>query len=89
MACLYVMNRIFPISISEYMRKTILPLALITILSPIAGYYITQTMEESFLRMIIVGITSVVICVLLSYMVALQKEERKNITTFIIKKIRK
>ncbi len=89
MACLYVMNRIFPINITEYMRKTILPLVLITILSPIAGYYITQTMEESFLRMIIVGITSVVICVLLSYIVALQKEERKNITTFIIKKIRK
>ena len=89
LACLYVMNKVFPIDFISYANKTVAPLICTAILSPVAGYLITQVMEESFIRLVIVGLISLGISLMLSYMIVLNKEERKVVTAFIIKKIKK
>ena len=89
LACLYVMNKVFPIDFISYANKTVAPLICTAILSSVAGYLITQVMEESFIRLVIVGLISLGISLMLSYMIVLNKEERKVVTAFIIKKIKK
>lgn len=83
------MNKVFPIDFISYANKTVAPLICTAILSPVAGYLITQVMEESFIRLVIVGLISLGISLMLSYMIVLNKEERKVVTAFIIKKIKK
>lgn len=88
-ACLYVMNRIFPIDFRRYIGNIICPLLLATILSPIVGYYITKMMEETFLRFVLVGFSSVVCCLAISYMIVLQKEEKNRFINFIKNKLKR
>ena len=83
------MNRIFPIDFRRYIGNIIYPLLLATILSPIVGYYITKMMEETFLRFVLVGFSSVVCCLAISYMIVLQKEEKNRFINFIKNKLKR
>lgn len=88
-ACLYVMNKVFPVDFIAYTKNIIAPLICTAFLSPIVGYLITQVMEESFIRLVIVGFISLGISLMLSYIIVLNIEEKKAVTAFIIKKIKK
>lgn len=84
-----VLRRYFAIDIRKYVSGIIIPLLVVTVLTPVAGWYLCQVMDETFLRLVIVGAVSVCMCLALSYYVLLNGAERRVIVSFIQNKIRK
>lgn len=84
-----VLRRYFAMDIRKYVSGIIMPLLVVTVLTPVAGWYICQVMDETFLRLVIVGAVSVCMCLALSYYVLLNGAERRVIVSFIQNKIRK
>lgn len=87
-ACLYILNRIFTIDFIIYIKKTILPLLVVSLLTPVLGFMVTRSMQESFIRLFLVGVISVLSCFVLSFIIALQNNERQIIIKFLKEKIK-
>lgn len=84
--CLFVVRSIFSFSIRKYLGKVIVPCAVYSLICPIAPIIPFLFMEESFGRLIIVLVVSVISSGLLTYWGVLDTDERKLIKSFIIKK---
>lgn len=86
-ADLYLLSRIFPLSIKDYLKKVVIPSSLIFVLMPIMPMGVHMIFEESFIRLILVGMSSGLVAMILGYWILLNKSERTSIRNFIIKKL--
>lgn len=66
----------FKYSYWKYINRVIIPSILLTILAPIIPIFIHNCMNESLLRLIIVGCVSIVISIVIVYYVVLNLNER-------------
>ena len=83
----FVARKVFPFSLREYLRKVILPCIAILLLSPIIPIILHNIMATSFVKLLIICIISVIIVLSLAFMIALDKDEKTILMSFIRKKI--
>ncbi len=86
--CLIAMHQVFRYDYKEYLRYIILPCLVLTIIVPIIPYVISHYMNESIWRIILVGVSSIVITVTLLYVFFLTNSE-KNLVKKYVSKIKK
>lgn len=86
---LFLMQKVFNYSIKDYLMKALLPCSIITISAPILPLIICKSMETSFVRLIVVIISDVIVAVPLFYFVLLNSEERVIVNKFIKSKIKR
>ena len=87
--CMIILKKIFPYSIREYLKIVILPcfgVSLLATLLPIALHY---TIDESFIRLILVAVAGVGCVIVSSFYIALNEIEKEMIVGFIRKKKKK
>lgn len=84
-ACLYLLRRIFPFSIKEYINKIIFPCFLLTMVSLFVPLYIRYLLTEGFIRFIVNTIFTICATVLLSYIIVFTKDEKKIINEYVAK----
>ena len=82
-ACMFLVKQVFRYSIRDYCFKVLLPALIITILSPIVPILISVLMPQSFIRLCIVIISSVICTCLWSYVILLDYKEKR----FVIEKV--
>ena len=82
----FIMRKTIGFPIIDYLLKAILPIIVIGLLSALFPYYIHDKFEESFLRLLLVGTTSVAISSILSFYLALTSSERERLMHIIKKK---
>ena len=88
-ACLVVLHSMFDYSYRDYLSQVIKPCIIVTFLTPILPYLLTLWLGESFLRLVLVCITDVIVIGLTSYFLALTKTERGMVIQFINKLLHK
>lgn len=76
---LYTKKYVQSLSFSEFVRQVLIKCFIVTILSALIPYYIHIHMTEGWLRLMCVGLSSIVITSITSYTVALNRGERKFI----------
>lgn len=79
----YILNRIIPFSIIDYLRRTIFPLILMSLLSIPIPFSVKLVMGEGWWRLITIMLISMVSTIIFAYFMALDKEERLLINDFI------
>lgn len=84
--CNIYLKRIFPYSLSEYLKKVILPCVVYTLLAPIAPFTLVLMLPSSFIRLMVVGAVSVLASLLIAYVVVLNQSEKSLILNFIKRK---
>ena len=84
--CNILLKKVFDYSIIDYTVKVILPCTSFLVLVPIVPLAITMCMPSSFYRLIITGLSSVVISFAVSYLVVLDKAEKEMLIGFIRKR---
>lgn len=73
---MYLLRKIFKYSYKEYVSKVILPCFLFSVVAPILPTMIHLIMKESFGRLVIVCIVSVVSSLILIYFIIMTKSEK-------------
>lgn len=81
--CVYLLHQIFNFSYMDYLRKIILPCIVVSFLLPIFPLILRLNMDSSFLRLLMVCTTDVLMALILVYFVMLDKREKTAITNFI------
>lgn len=82
-ACLYTLRKVFNFSYSEYITKAIIPCLLVTLLSPILPLCLELIdFQLPFVKFLVVSSLSVLSVVIASYVLALNKTERKYVNDF-------
>lgn len=84
--CNIYLKKIFTYSIYEYIRKVILPCCMFTVLVPILPFIFMLLFPSSFIRLLTIGITSVIISCIVAYFVVLNQSEKALILNFIKRK---
>ncbi|NRT13274.1 polysaccharide biosynthesis protein [Flavobacterium sp. 14A] len=74
-------------SISEFLKKVVMINLIIVVLSSIMPLIIYYSMEEGFLRFLIVGFTSVVSIGIATYYIAIDNDMRKASKSYLLNKI--
>ena len=87
--CLIILHSMFDYCYKEYLSQVILPCFFVTALTPILPYLLTVWMDESFFRLMLVCVLTVLIIVPLSYYFALSKPEKEMAKQFIKKMLHK
>lgn len=87
--CMYLLNKIFPYSYSDYLKEVIWPCLYVTVLSLILPLFFHLIIPNSFLRLIIIGITGVVSTIVCSYFMALNTYEKGMVASFISRLLKK
>lgn len=82
---LFIIQKIINYSISEYIKKVLSKVIIISIISPIIPILITYNMSESFYRLLTVTLISISITFSLSYTIALSKQEK----LYVLSKVKK
>lgn len=82
-ACLYVMSRIYPCSLGDYLNKVILPLALWTICIPVVPLLLRETMNQGLIRLCVTGIASLISSTIMGYYIVLSSAEKDTAITFV------
>lgn len=82
-ACLIVMHHVFQYSYRDYLFKTVIPCFAMTVLVPLLPLAITLLMHDSFLRLILVGFTSLIVTLFLLYFIFLNAEEKDLFQRFV------
>lgn len=78
----------FPVG--TYYKRVVTPLFIMFLVAPILPFYIRCTlMEEGFLRLVVIGLLSVLFVIALSYMFVLSSKERQIVYDLIKSRIRK
>lgn len=80
--CMLLLKRVFPYRILEYLKEVIIPCLIITIVATIPPTTIHLIMNQSVIRLILVGAVGGVSSVIVSYFYALNEYEKRLITTF-------
>lgn len=88
--CWHILQSLVPeFSMIHYIKKVILPIMCVSILSFIMPYLAHQMMDTGFLRLLVVVIVSFISTSLISYFVGLNIKERAMVNDYIYKKIKK
>lgn len=87
--CLIILHSMFDYSYKEYLSQVILPCFFVTALTPILPYLLTVWMSESFFRLVLVCVLSILIIVPLAYYLALTKPEKEMVKQFVNKVLHK
>ena len=83
MVCLCVVKKYFPFSLKKYAQKVVYPCLLIFIIAALIPMVLHNVMEQSFVRLVVVGCVSVVSIVLISYYLGMSVSERIFIRQYI------
>lgn len=83
LVCLYELTRIFKYPIKEYLSDVIFKCIIVSLLLPVLPYIISQYLPSSFCRLIVVGISDILVAIGLVYFVVLNKRERELVKSFI------
>ena len=89
LACILIVKGIFPFNVKDYIVKILLPLLLLSIVSPIIPFFIHSLLPQSFMRLCLVIIATTMIISAISYfgiLTAAEKELGKGIVRKILKK---
>ena len=81
--CLLVMKRLVSLSLTEYFRKIVLPLALISIIVCPVVYLVNMAMPEGLLRLFVLYLTSGVLSSAAFYFMALDQAEKYVVRSFV------
>ena len=85
---MFLLRKIFAYSYREYINRVILPCILFSIVTPVLPFVVHSVLDESFVRLMVVGTLSVVMSVIFIYLIVMTENEKVLINGFI-KKIRK
>lgn len=86
---LYYLKKWINVSVISLFRNTLLPVSMITIISIIPVYLMMDLYENSFIKFLLITFFSMSIVFVLSYTIALNKEEKIKIKTMIKNKIKR
>ncbi len=86
---LYYLKKWINVSVIGLFKNTLLPVFIITVISIISVYFITNLYENSFIKFLFVTFFSMFIVFVLSYTIALNKVEKIKLKTMIKNKILK
>lgn len=86
---LYVLNKIFNVDFKRYILNIILPCFLYTIFLPLIPLCISLLLHESFYRLVLVCLVTVVAAVLFVFFIALDKLERRIVLSYLCEKYKK
>lgn len=81
--CLRIMHDVFEFSYTEYTKRIIVPCLIMTIFVPLIPTLITFLMHDTFLRLILVGATSILGTIIYLYSFFLSPSEKGYIRNFI------
>lgn len=84
--CNLYLKKIFEYSLREYLKVVILPCIVFSVLVIIIPYIITVLFPPSFIRLVLVGITSVLLSIIIAYMVILNSSEKGLVKKMIKRK---
>ena len=84
--CLFIVRSLFPFSIKQYLWSVIIPCAVYSLICPIAPLVPRYFMNESFGRLLVVVIVSVLSSSVITYFGILDNEERRLVKSFISKR---
>lgn len=84
--CTVYLKKIFPYSLLEYLKVVIYPCILFTLIVPIIPRLLALWLPSSFVRLLVVGIFSIMISCIVAYLVVLNKSEKELILNFINRK---
>jgi len=88
-ASLYILRSLVPFSLKEYVKDVVLPCLLVTMLAIGPTLLLKMFMEDTWLCFIIVVLFGVIISMLSSYLVGMNRSERKMALQFVNKFIRR
>ena len=86
-ACLKVLKEVFPFSLKQYFKFVLLPIIIVSVVLVLCILGLVSIMRDSFARLILVCVTSLVITLLFTY-ISLTKEERTVADNLVINKLR-
>lgn len=86
--CNIFLKKVFPYSFTEYISSVIFPCVIFTVIVPIIPIVLQSVIEQSFIRLIVVGMVSVIISLIVAYLAMLNKHEKKLVKNIINKKIK-
>lgn len=81
--CVYVLSKMFPLSIFEYLKNVCLPCLIYIICLPIIPYYLHISNDMSYVRFIYVVIADIVIGIVLLYYVMCNSKEKIYVSHFV------
>ena len=84
-AALFILKNIVTYSITDYVRKVLLPIIILILVTFWPSLLIQSFMKEGILRLFIVGSVSVIVVALGIYFIALNKSEKSLINSFLAK----
>lgn len=84
-ACIYVLRVSFPIRILDYIKRVLTPCVIMALFSIIVGWLPFHFMESSFLRVVVVTLSTAVAICFCSYLFVLDRDEKSLIMSFINK----
>lgn len=87
--CLLIMHSVFNYSYWDYIKRIVIPCASMTLLVPILPLTIVYTIDDSFLRLLLISLASFVVTVSLLYYVFLSSAEKELASQFVRKIVKK
>lgn len=84
--CNIYLKKIFSYSLLEYLKVVIFPCILYTFLAPIIPIVLILWLPSSFVRLVVVGSSSIIISCVVAYFAVLNEGEKKLILNFIKRK---
>lgn len=88
LARMLMLKKLIKLSVKAYYKHIYMPLLGVVVLSSILPLYVRSLMDESFLRLIIVGFVSVVSVGVCSFLIGFTKSERSFVIDKIVAKIK-
>jgi hypothetical protein len=84
-ASMTMLHRIFTYSVTEYLRRVLLPCFLFLCLNVVAPLMVCRLMDSSWLRLVAVCITEAFAGLLLTYFLVLGKSEKELLLNYLRK----
>ena len=84
--CLIEVKKVYPITMRDYIKNVIMSCIIFVIVVPICPYLITKIMNTSFLRLLLVIVSSVLVAIPLTYKFGLDHNQRETVKEYILSK---
>ena len=81
--CLILLKKVFPVNITDYLKRVIFPCTIVFIIVPLLPLYIKHILPESFMRLCITFIVTFFLTGVISYKILLDSNEREIIKKLI------
>ena len=86
--CLITANKVFRIDYFKYFKSVIVPSLVYIVILMIANYLPNMMMEESFMRLVVVVLTDIVVAIPLAYLLGLDSTQKKAVRNMILSKLK-